>query len=288
VAGDYLKKKHATATVWLSDPTWANHPQIFAAAGLKTREYAYFDPKANAVAIDAMLAALEKVPAGDVVLLHGCCHNPTGADPTAEQWKQIADLLAARQVLPLIDFAYQGFGDGLEKDAAGLRQFLQPGRELLVCSIFSKNFGLYNERVGALTVVAGTPAAAGAVQSQVKTCIRANYSNPAAHGGSIVTTILKDAELRRQWTGELRAMCDRINGMRELFVKTLAAKGAKRDFSFITRQKGMFSFSGLNKDQVQQLRDKYAIYMVSSGRMNVAGMCEANMDRLCEAVVSVL
>ncbi|MFW6059654.1 MAG: aminotransferase class I/II-fold pyridoxal phosphate-dependent enzyme, partial [Phycisphaeraceae bacterium] len=223
-----------------------------------------------------------------VVLLHACCHNPTGVDPTPEQWAQIGDVLAERQALPLVDFAYQGFAAGLREDAAGLLALAERCDEMLVASSFSKNFGLYNERTGALTVVGREPEHAQAVMSHVKKTIRANYSNPPAHGGLIVTTILADEMLRAQWEAEVQRMRDRINGMRTLFVETLKAKGAPGDFSFIARQNGMFSFSGLTKPQVDALRDNHAIYIVGSGRINVAGMTPDNMDRLCEAIVSVL
>ena len=288
VAGDYIKRLHPNAAIWVSDPTWANHGNIFSAAGLEIKKYPYFDAATNGLAFDRMLEALGQVPGGDVVLLHGCCHNPTGVDPTADQWKQIAGVVSERGILPLVDFAYQGFAVGIQEDAAGLLKLCQPGCELLVCSSFSKNFGLYNERVGALTVVAGSQQAAGAVMSHVKSCIRCNYSNPPAHGAAIVTTVLGDAALRSQWEGEVTQMRDRINTMRKLFVETLAAKGVKGDHSFITRQCGMFSFSGLNKGQVQALRDKHSIYIVGSGRINVAGMTESNMGVLCDAIAGVV
>ncbi|MHC4995219.1 MAG: amino acid aminotransferase [Planctomycetota bacterium] len=288
VAGDYIHKLHPGATLWMSDPTWANHNAVFAAAALPTKSYPYFDAANNSLDFDAMIGALKEIPAGDVVLLHGCCHNPTGVDPTPEQWAQIGQVLAANGVLPLVDFAYQGFAIGIEEDAAGLRALAGEVDELMVCSSFSKNFGLYNERVGALTFVAKTPEHLASVMSQVKICVRTNYSNPPAHGAAIVTTILGDADLRAQWEVEVKEMRDRINGMRELMVKTLAAKGVDRDMGFITAQKGMFSFSGLNKEQVQKLRDDYAIYIVGSGRINVAGLTEGNMERFCDAFASVL
>jgi aspartate/tyrosine/aromatic aminotransferase len=222
------------------------------------------------------------------VLLHGCCHNPTGIDPQADQWPQLADAIYNGGLLPLLDFAYQGFADGIEEDAAGLRAFARPGAELIVCSSYSKNFGLYCERVGALTIVARNKSSADAVQSQVKAVVRANYSNPPAHGAELVTTVLGDAALRQQWEGEVAQMRGRINGMRALFVKTLAAKGVPGDFSFITRQRGMFSFSGLTPEQVQVLKEKYAIYIVGSGRINVAGITEHNVGRLCEAIAEVV
>ncbi len=288
VAGDYLHSLHPKSAIWVSDPTWANHANIFEAAGLTIKKYPYFDAATNSLAWEKMIAALGQVPAGDAVLLHGCCHNPTGVDPLPAQWGQIADVLAKRGALPLVDFAYQGFADGIDEDAAGLHTLCKPGCELLICSSFSKNFGLYNERVGALTVVAGTPQAAEAVMSHMKRCIRCNYSNPPAHGAAVVTTILNDAALKAQWQGEVKQMRDRINAMRRVFVERLAAKGVKGDYSFINRQRGMFSFSGLNKDQVQALRDKHAIYIVGSGRINVAGMTEANIDALCEAIAGVV
>lgn len=288
VAGDFLRAKLGRKKIWLSGPTWANHPSIFEAAGLEIETYPYYDAEAKELSLDAMLECLAKVPADDVVLLHGCCHNPCGMDPSPEQWKQIAQCAAEAGWLPLVDFAYQGLADSLEQDAVGLQTLLEPGQELLVCSSFSKNFGLYNERVGALTVVAASESAAAKAQSHVKKCIRVNYSNPPAHGSAIVTTVLSNPELRKQWKEELEVMCARINGMRGLFVDTLKAKGVEQDFSFITGQRGMFSFSGLTPDQVAVLRDKFSIYIVKSGRINVAGMTPANMDTLCEAIASVL
>lgn len=288
VAGDYLHKLHPGASIWLSDPTWANHPQIFTHAGLQVKTYAYRDAATNGLNFDAMMESLRRIPPGDVVLLHGGCHNPTGIDPTLSQWRQIGEVLAERGILPFVDFAYQGFADGIEEDAAGVRALCGKVEEVLISSSFSKNFALYRERTGALTIVARTPEHAANVLSQVKVVIRANYSNPPAHGGLIVTTVLQDPDLRAKWIAEVNAMRDRINGMRRLFVETLKAKGVKRDFSFITQQRGMFSFSGLTKAQVEELRAKYAIYIVGSGRINVAGMTEANMDRLCEAVKAVL
>jgi len=273
VVGDYLHQNHPGASIWMSDPTWANHPKIFEAAGVSTKTYPYFDAANNAIDFDAMLDALAKVPAGDVVLLHGCCHN--------------AEAIAERGIVPLLDFAYQGFGDGLDEDAAGLRELAQRVPAMFVCTSYSKNFSLYNERVGSLTVIGPSAEAAAAVQSHIKVAIRTNYSNPPAHGAAIVTTILADAALTAQWHDELAAMRGRINAMRQRFADTLADKGAG-DFSFITRQRGMFSFAGLSKDQVAQLREKHAIYIVGSGRINVAGMTQANMDKLCDAIVSVL
>jgi len=288
VAANFLHAHFPAATVWLSEPTWPNHPNIFAAAGVPVKTYPYFDPQRNDLQFGAMLEALGKASPGDVVLLHGCCHNPTGVDPTLDHWKQIAELLWDRKLLPLVDFAYQGFARSLQEDAAGLDLLCAPGSEALICSSLSKNFGLYRERVGALTVVAGDQPTAANAQSQVKAGIRANYSNPPSHGAAIATTILGDPELTQLWQEELAAMRERINGMRMLFVETLQAKQVAWDFSFIARQHGMFSMSGLSPEQVDRLREDYSVYIVRSGRINVAGMTEGNMDTLCSAIKAVL
>jgi aspartate/tyrosine/aromatic aminotransferase len=290
VAADYLRKNHGPLTVWISDPTWNNHESIFQSAGLTVKTYPYFDPKTNGLNFDGMIAALKGAAAGDVILLHGCCHNPTGVDPTPAQWQTIAEVLGERGVLPLVDFAYQGFAAGIKEDAACLAALLGKCSEMIVVSSFSKNFGLYNERTGALTVVAADAGAAEKVLSQVKIAIRTNYSNPPAHGGLIVTTILTDPALRVQWENEVKEMRQRIHKMRELFVKSLNDRGVKLSPAgndFITRQNGMFSFSNLNKDQVKALKEKFAIYIVGSGRINVAGMTEANMGPLCDAIAAV-
>ena len=290
VAGDYLKQNHSGKTLWASDPTWANHHGIFGAAGVTVKPYPYLDPATNGLNIDAMLGAAQGMREGDVWLLHGCCHNPTGVDPTLEQWTQIAAAAKAYGVLPLIDFAYQGFGEGLTDDAAGLRAVLDANPEVLVCASFSKNFGLYRERVGAFHAIAKDAETAAAVGSQVKTCIRRNYSNPPAHGGAVVTTILNDAGLRAQWEGELTAMRDRINGMRTALEAGLDQRGVKltpEGNGFVSRQNGMFTMSGLTKAQVQTLKDDHAIYIVGSGRINVAGITPGNLDVLCDAIQEV-
>jgi aspartate/tyrosine/aromatic aminotransferase len=288
VAADFIHQQMPSATVWLTQPTWPNHPQIFAAAGVPTKSYPYFDAKTNSLAFDECIAAIKKIPAGDVIMLHGCCHNPTGIDPTQEQWKKLADVIYEQELLPLLDFAYQGFADGIDEDSVGLRALARPGCELIVCSSFSKNFGLYCERVGALTFVAKDKAGADTVQSQVKVCIRSNYSNPPAHGAELVTAVLGDAQLRKDWEKEVAQMRDRINGMRQLLVKTLKEKGVHGDYSFITKQRGMFSFSGLTPEQVEALKSKYAIYVVGSGRINVAGITDSNVGPLCDAIAEVV
>ncbi|MBV7332590.1 aspartate/tyrosine/aromatic aminotransferase [Chloroflexi bacterium TSY] len=288
VAADFIAQSMPAATVWLSEPTWPNHPDIFGAAGLSIATYPYFDSTTNGLAFAQMLETIRTIPAGDVLLLHGCCHNPTGVDLSPTEWQLVGDLIAERQILPLVDFAYQGFADGLREDAAGLLTLCQPGAELLISSSFSKNFGLYNERAGALTLVTGNKNAAQIALSHIKRSIRANYSTPPSHGANIVTTVLTDAALREVWEAEVTEMRDRINTMRHLFVETLNEKGVDRNFSFIAQQRGMFSFSGLTPEQVKTLRNRHAIYIVGSGRINVAGMTGDNMDYLCTAIADVL
>jgi len=288
VAADFIHSELPKARIWCSQPTWANHGNVFAAAGVATESYPYFDAPSNGLDLDSMLEALRNIPAGEVVLLHACCHNPTGIDPSPEQWKAIAEVIAQCELLPLVDFAYQGFGDGLNEDQQGLLTLCEHCKDLLICTSFSKNFGLYRERVGALTTVASDPDVAGSVLSQIKRCIRANYSNPPAHGAAIVSTILADAPLRQTWESELSEMRERVNGMRTLFVQTMQSLNVDHDFTFIEKQRGMFSFSGLSRLQVDELRNRHSIYVVGSGRVNVAGMTEANMPQLCEAIAAVL
>jgi aspartate aminotransferase len=288
IAGDFLARHYGDRSIWLSEPTWANHPKIFQAAGLRVETYPYFDAASNGLDEEALLAALGQIPAGHIVLLHGCCHNPTGVDPSPAAWQQIADIVAERRLLPLVDFAYQGLGDGLREDAAGLAALCRTGCELLIASSFSKNFGLYKERIGALTLVGGDRSAATKALSHLKIAVRTSYSNPPAHGSAIVSEILADEMLTARWQDEVAQMRARINGMRREMVEKLQAKGVKRDFSFIEEQRGMFSFSGLDAEQVETLREKYAIFIVSGGRINVAGLTNANLDYFCESVAAVL
>ncbi len=287
VAGDLIARVRPGATVWLSTPTWPNHPSVFAAAGLPTKSYPYLDPATGALDVSGMLATLRTASPGDVVLLHACCHNPTGIDPTPEVWPQLADVIAERGLLALVDFAYQGFGDGLAEDAAGLRELVRPGAELLVASSFSKNFSLYDERVGALSLVAATRQDAQTLLTHAKATVRANYSNPPAHGGEVVATILSDAALAARWEAEVTQMRDRINGNRRRFVDGLAAAGAP-DFSRLLRQRGMFSLLGLSADQVRRLKEDHALYVVGGGRVNVAGLTSANLEPTCRAIAAVL
>ncbi|HEJ7000714.1 TPA: aspartate/tyrosine/aromatic aminotransferase [Serratia marcescens] len=288
VAADFIANQTSAERIWISNPSWPNHKNVFSAVGLEVLEYAYYDAANHALDFDGLLNSLKQAQAGDVVLFHGCCHNPTGIDPTAEQWAQLAELSVANGWLPLFDFAYQGFANGLEEDAQGLRIFAAKHQELIVASSYSKNFGLYNERVGACTLVAADAETADRAFSQVKAAIRANYSNPPSHGAAVVATILGNDALRAMWEQELTDMRQRIHRMRQLFVNTLQEKGAQQDFSFIIQQNGMFSFSGLTKEQVLRLREEFGVYAVNSGRVNVAGMTPDNMAPLCEAIVAVL
>ncbi len=288
VAAELISRQIGATRVWVSEPTWANHIGIFQAAGLEISRYTYYDADRHDMDFEAMLADLGQASAGDVVLLHGCCHNPTGIDPDRDQWARLAELCATRGLLPLFDFAYQGFARGLDEDAEGLRLFVEQCNEILIASSFSKNFGIYGERTGAFTLVAGNAEVAATVFSQVKSIIRVIYSNPPKHGSALVATILNDAELRTEWEAELAAMRERIKQMRSLLVTTLKNKGVDQDFSFIERQNGMFSFSGLSKDQVVKMREDSAVYAVDSGRFNVAAMTSDNMDALCDAIAAVV
>ncbi|MEM8932069.1 MAG: amino acid aminotransferase [Acidobacteriota bacterium] len=291
VVADMLRDLDRPPRIWISDPTWANHRKIFRAAGLDQQTYPYYDPDSHGLAWEAMTSTLDaEVAAGDVVLLHGCCHNPTGVDPTPDQWAALADLLERKKALPILDFAYQGFVHGVDDDAANIRRLAERLPEVIVCSSFSKNLGLYAERVGAVTLVAPDAAQAKAVLSQIKRSIRANYSNPPTHGASVAATVLLDAELRQRWRVELAAMRRRIQAMRERFAHGLDERGVRlspKGNGFVIEQNGMFSYSGLSHEQVHQLREQHGVYMVDSGRLNLAGIHDDNLDRLCDAVAAV-
>ncbi len=288
VAADFLRQTGSGVTLWMSEPTWPNHPQMFAAAGFRVRTYPYTDETGRRIDEAAMLGALSDAAPGDVVLLHGACHNPTGVDPSPELWRRIGDLIAERGLLPLVDLAYQGFGDGLAEDAAGLMELVRPGAELLVSTSFSKTFSLYAERVGALIVIARDAAAAASAQSHVKIAIRVNYSNPPAHGADIVRTILADADLRARWEVELAAMRNRIKSNRAALVAALESRSIPGDWSGIATQRGMFALLGLSAAQVARLKDEFAVYVVGRGRINVAGLTAANLDPFADAVAAVI
>ncbi|MEH6451537.1 MAG: amino acid aminotransferase [Psychromonas sp.] len=288
VGADFAVKKLGIKKIWVSNPTWANHGNVFKTAGLEVVSYDYYNAQTRDLDFDAMILSLQQVEAGDLVLFHGCCHNPTGIDPTLEQWEVIAKLISDLGAIPYFDFAYQGFAKSVEEDAQGLRIFAQHNKELLVANSFSKNFGLYNERVGGITLVAEDSDIADSAFSQIKSGIRSNYSNPPVHGAAIVTTILNDPELYKLWVQEVADMRVRIQEMRDLFVQTLKEKGVTGDYSFISRQNGMFSFSGLTVEQVNRLKDEFAVYIVGSGRISVAGMTKDNMQALCSAIAKVI
>jgi aspartate/tyrosine/aromatic aminotransferase len=288
LVAEFIRRALGQRTVWLSNPTWANHASIFAAADLRTNLYPYFDGASNSLNLAGLITVLENIPDNDVVLFHGCCHNPSGVDPSADDWETIAKICKVRHLLPLVDFAYQGFGDGMVSDAAALRAFAEYGLEHMVVTSYSKNFGLYAERVGALHVVAKNRQEAANVLSQLKVMVRTNWSNPPAHGARIVATILGDRDLRLDWEEEVRGMRDHIRAMRSLFIRQLRASGIQRDFSFLEGQRGMFSFSGLSPEQVDVLQAEYAVYMVRSGRINVAGITPSNVEPLCAAIKAVL
>jgi len=288
VAADFLAQEGGAGIVWLPEPTWPNHPQLFSLAGYEVRTYPYLQPGEARVDIDALLGGLGAAREGDLVLLHGSCHNPTGVDPSVDDWRRIGDLLEDRHLLPIVDFAYQGFGDGLREDADWIAGVVRPGMELLIATSYSKNFALYNERVGALTLVAVDATAAESAESHVKIAIRANYSNPPAHGAEIVTTILGDPALRAQWETELAGMRGRIHANRRRLVDGLESRAIPGDWAPIARQRGMFALLGLSKEQVARLRSDHGVYVVGAGRINVAGITTANLDPFADALAKVV
>lgn len=288
VGADLLKKFNPTAKLWVSTPTWANHKGIFAAAGFGINDYPYYNPETKGVDFNAMIGTLEGIPVGDVVLMHVCCHNPTGVDLSAQQWGQVVDVAKTKGWIPFLDFAYQGFGSGIEEDRCAVELFAAAGIDFVVASSFSKNLGLYCERTGALTIVSPTAEEAKVAMSHVKIAIRVNYSNPPAHGGLSARTVLCDAALYDQWIGEVADMRERIVAMRSALVDGLAARGVTQDFSFIKEQRGMFSFSGLSNDVVDWLRENKSIYIVKGGRINVAGLTSGNIDYVCDAIAEAL
>ena len=287
VAAEFIKRCNKDATVWVTTPTWANHISLFEAAGLTVKEYPYYDYENKDLLFDDMINTLKQVPKGDVVLFHACCHNPSGMDLNAEQWSTVADLAVEVGFTPLVDIAYQGFGSSLEEDAAGLRKLAAAVDELIICSSCSKNFGLYRERIGACSIIAKDAATADISNSVLLSVVRSIYSMPPAHGADIVSTILGSTELTQMWHDELDEMRNRINGLRTLIKESLAAKGIEQDFSFIDRQNGMFSFLGINKEQIERLQKEYSIYIVGSSRVNVAGISDANIYYFANAVADV-
>lgn len=288
IAGEFINACTPGATIWVSNPTWANHQGVFTAAGLEVKTYPYYDYDNKCLDFTALVAALKQVPRGDVVLLHACCHNPSGMDLSAEQWREVAEIAREAGFTPVIDMAYQGFGDGLDADAYGPRLMAESVDEMILCSSCSKNFGLYRDRIGACSVIARDQATADIVNSVLFRIVRINYSMPPAHGAAIVETILSSEELTAQWHAELKQMRDRISGMRRLLVDELAANGVTRDFGFITGQSGMFSFLGIDPMQVRRLQDEFSIYIVDSSRINVAAISPDNAGYLARSIAAVL
>lgn len=288
VGADFLRKQFPNAPVWLSNPTWANHKGIFGIENTELKAYPYYDAESKALNFSGMMNALESVRPGDIVLMHVSCHNPTGQDPDPEQWEQIAALLKEKGALPFLDFAYQGFKESLEADREPVLYFTERDMDFLVATSFSKNLGLYGERVGGLTLVSASAQSASDAFSQLKRTVRTHYSNPPIHGGRIVQTVTASQELSALWLEELRDMRERIADMRKAFVEGMKERVPEPDFSFLLHQYGMFSFSGLTDDQVDFLRDDKSIYIVRGGRINVAGITPSNLDYLCNSVAEAL
>ncbi len=288
ILSELLKRCNGDLTVWVSDPTWANHIPLIGNAGLNIETYPYFDKQSASIKFDQMVDCLKQVKKGDVVLLHGCCHNPTGADLTKEQWQTVLELAQQQGFLPFIDVAYQGFGDGLDEDAYGVRLLTENLPEVIIAASCSKNFGLYRERVGLAVMVTENSSVRQSIQSQIQFVARGIYSMPPSYGGALVDIILSDDGLRNEWMQEVEDMRLRMQLLRQLLVNKLNEKGANKDFSFVTSQKGMFSYLCISPEQVQAVRDKHSVYFVDSSRVNVAGISNNNVDALATALVDVL
>ncbi|WP_430434343.1 aromatic amino acid transaminase [Methyloversatilis sp.] len=288
IGADFLKRLLPQAKVYISDPSWENHRALFEAAGFEVDVYPYFDADTRGVRFDAMMAHLKALPANQIVLLHACCHNPTGADLTDAQWAEVVEVCKARNLVPFLDMAYQGFADGIDQDAVAVRQFVQSGLSFVISSSFSKSFSLYGERVGALSIVTASKDESARVLSQLKRTIRTNYSNPPTHGGAVVASVLATPELRSMWEEELGEMRERIRAMRTGLVDKLSARGVARDFSFVVRQRGMFSYTGLTVAQVNRLRDEFGIYAVSTGRICLAALNSKNIDYVADSLATIL
>ena len=288
IGADFLKQLLPNAVVAISDPSWENHRALFETAGFPVQNYRYYDAATHDVNRTGMLDDLNALPNGSIVVLHACCHNPTGVDLTPADWKNVLDVVKAKGHVPFLDMAYQGFGDGIDEDAAAVRLFAESGLTFFVSSSFSKSFSLYGERVGALSIVSESKEESARVLSQVKRVIRTNYSNPPTHGASVVAAVLNSPELRAQWEAELAEMRLRIRGMREQMVALLAEKAPQRDFSFVGRQRGMFSYSGLTTEQVHRLRNEFGIYALDTGRICVAALNQSNIKAVTDAIVQVI
>ena len=288
IGADLLKRFLGDKPVYISDPSWENHRALFEAAGFAVHQYRYYDPASRGVDFPGMLQSLKDAPQGSIVVLHACCHNPTGVDISASQWDEVLDVMVQRGQLPFMDIAYQGFGDGIDADALAVRKFAASPLPVLVASSFSKSFSLYGERVGGLSMALPSQDEAQRVLSQLKRVVRTSYSNPPTHGGAVVSSILANPEWRTLWENELAGMRDRIKRMRNELAKRLAAAGVKQDFGFITRQRGMFSYTGLTTEQVNRLREEHGVYAIGTGRICVAALNEKNIGKVAEGIAAVL
>jgi aromatic-amino-acid transaminase len=288
IGADFLRRIDPQAEVWISEPSWENHRALFENAGFKVNAYPYYEPKTRGLDFAAMLGALEGLPAGAIVVLHACCHNPTGVDLSREQWQKVLDVVKRRELVPFIDLAYQGFGDGIEADGYAARLFAESYSPVFVSSSFSKSFSLYGERVGAFSLLAGSADEAARALSQIKRLVRTNYSNPPTHGGKIVATVLATPELRAQWEQELAGMRERIKSMRKALVEKIRARAPSADFDFILAQRGMFSYTGLTKAQVERLRSEFSVYAIDTGRICVAALNSKNVGYAAEAIAKVI
>ena len=288
IGADFLRQISPGATVWISEPSWENHRALFESAGFAVKEYPYYDPKTHGLDFDGMLGALKKLPAGSIAVLHSCCHNPTGVDLSKEHWNAVLETVRARGLIPFLDLAYQGFAEGTDADAYAPRLFAAATQPVFLSSSFSKSFSLYGERVGALSVVTGSSDEAARVLSHLKRVVRANYSNPPTHGSDIVARILASAELRALWEQELGAMRERIKAMRKALVEGIQRRVPGTDFSFVMKQRGMFSYSGLTREQVLRLRSEYSIYTIETGRICVAALTTNNIDYVADAIAKII
>jgi aromatic-amino-acid transaminase len=288
LGADFIKRFSPDSHIYISNPSWENHRALFESAGFPVHDYTYYDAETRGVNFDAMLAELKAMPAASVVVLHACCHNPTGADLSDDQWTQVIEVVTSRGLIPFLDMAYQGFGDGIEADGKVVRRFTDAGGPLFVSNSFSKSFSLYGERVGALSIVTASGEEGARVLSQLKRVIRTNYSNPPTHGGAVVASTLSSPELRALWEEELGGMRVRIKELRHMLVAKIKALAPEHDFDFVTEQRGMFSYSGLTKEQVGRLREEYSIYALDTGRICVAALNSRNIDRVAGAIAKVL
>lgn len=288
ILAELLKRCDSELTVWVSDPTWANHIPLIGNAGLKIKTYPYFNKADASINFEGMVETLSQVKSGDVVLLHGCCHNPTGADLTPAQWQTVLEIAQKTGFIPFVDVAYQGFGDGLEQDAFGLRLLVDNLPEVVVAASCSKNFGLYRERVGLAAMITANTQTRKAIQTQIQSIARGIYSMPPSYGGALVDIILNNEDLRNEWMAEVEGMRTRMQSLRAMLVDKLAEKGAPIDFGFVNGQKGMFSYLCISPEQVQRMRDEHSVYFVDSSRVNIAGISRGNVDALASALVSVL